>query len=98
MYQDLYFWAVSYQRRPNAFSGIKDSLEEVKMNMKTFLLETLIESLNWKLKKQTLCDLIIISQRYAVRSEMAKYLKYRISIKYFLAKALVKALIKKKRK
>ena len=69
------------------------------MNMKTFLLETLIESLNWKLKKQTLCDLIIISQpRYAVRSEMAKYLKYRISIKYFLAKALVKALIKKNRK
>lgn len=98
MYQDLYFGAVSYQRRPNAFSGIKDSLEEVKMNMKTFLLENLIESLNWKLNKQTLCDLIIISQRYAVRSEMAKYLKYRISIKYFLAKALVKALIKKKRK
>ena len=29
-----------------------------------------MESLNWKLKKQTLRDLIILSQRYEVRSEM----------------------------
>ena len=42
-----------------------------------------MESLNWKLKKQTLRDLIILSQRYDVRSEMTKYLKIQNFYKTF---------------